>query len=197
MPCLTWMLLQKPSKDFSPMPKYRKPQGRSVRPTFFVFCEGETEEEYVSFLRSHFRVPIEIDASVTGLGLTKEHIERYKRGKTTMAKDRNFLIFDLDRPEILQRLEAIPDATIIATNPCFELWYLLHYTARRTALTSEDCIKKLLKANPKYKKGHIDKTLREILAEKMDTATERAAALTTHGNPSTDVPQFIAALKEQ
>ena len=39
------------------MPKYRKPQGRSVRPTFFVFCEGETEEEYVSFLRSHFRVP--------------------------------------------------------------------------------------------------------------------------------------------
>lgn len=157
------------------MPKYRKPQGRSVRPTFFVFCEGETEEEYVRFLRSHFRVPIEIDASVTGLGLTKEHIERYKRGKTTMAKDRNFLIFDLDRPEILQRLEAIPDATIIATNPCFELWYLLHYTARRTALTSEDCIKKLLKANPKYKKGHIDKTLREILAEKMDTATERAA----------------------
>ncbi len=67
------------------------------------------------------------------------------------AKDRNFLIFDLDRPEILQRLEAIPDATIIATNPCFELWYLLHYTARK-------------------------------------------AALTTHGNPSTDVPQFIAAL---
>ena len=55
----------------------------------------------------------------------------------------------------------------------------------------------MLKANPKYKKGHIDKTLREILAEKMDTATERAAALTTHGNPSTDVPQFIAALKEQ
>lgn len=179
------------------MPKYRKPQGRSVRPTFFVFCEGETEEEYVRFLRSHFRVPIEIDASVTGLGLTKEHIERYKRGKTTMAKDRNFLIFDLDRPEILQRLEAIPDATIIATNPCFELWYLLHYTARRTALTSEDCIKKLLKANPKYKKGHIDKTLREILTEKMDTATERAAILTTHGNPSTDIPQFIAALKEQ
>ena len=65
MPCLTWMLLQKPSKDYSPMPKYRKPQGRSVRPTFFVFCEGETEEEYVRFLRSHFRVPIEIDASVT------------------------------------------------------------------------------------------------------------------------------------
>ena len=177
------------------MPKYRKPQGRSVRPTFFVFCEGETEEEYVSFLRSHFRVPIEIDASVTGLGLTKEHIERYKRGKTTMAKDRNFLIFDLDRPEILQRLEAIPDATIIATNPCFELWYLLHYTTQKTALASEDCLKKLMKVNPKYRKGHIDNSLREILIENMDVATERATALKIRSNPSTDVPQLIDALK--
>lgn len=178
------------------MPKYRKPQERIVRPTFFVFCEGETEEEYVRFLRSHFRVPIEIDTSVTGLGLTKEHIERYKRGKTTMTKDRDFLIFDLDRPEILPRLEAISDATIIATNPCFELWYLLHYTDQKAALSSEDCIKKLMKADPKYKKGHIDSSLRDILTEKMDEAAERASALKIHGNPSSDIPKLISILKQ-
>lgn len=178
------------------MPKYRKPKDRSVRPTFFVFCEGETEEEYVRFLRSRFRVPIEIDASVTGQGLTKEHIERYKRGKTKMAKDRDFLIYDLDRPEIISKLESIPDATVIATNPCFELWYLLHYTDQKAAITSEDCIKKLIKANPKYRKGHINNSLCEILAEKMELATKRALSLTTHDNPSTDVPQFIDALKK-
>ena len=178
------------------MTKYRKPKGRSVRPTFFVFCEGETEEEYVRFLRSRFRVPIEIDASVTGQGLTKEHIERYKRGKTTMNKDRDFLIYDLDRPEIISKLESIPDVTVIATNPCFELWYLLHYTDQRAAITSEDCIKKLMKANPKYRKGHIDNALYKILVENMDIAIGHSVSLSAHNNPSSDVPQLIAALKE-
>ncbi len=26
-------------------------KGKTIRPTFFVFCEGETEEAYVGFLK--------------------------------------------------------------------------------------------------------------------------------------------------
>ena len=44
----------------------RKPRGKSINPTFFVFCEGETEEQYVCYLRSKYRLPIDIDAKVAG-----------------------------------------------------------------------------------------------------------------------------------
>ena len=26
--------------------------GKEIRPTFFIFCEGETEEQYIAYLRS-------------------------------------------------------------------------------------------------------------------------------------------------
>lgn len=45
------------------MAKYtRKSKGKEIKPTFFVFCEGESEEVYISFIRSTYRVPIQITA---------------------------------------------------------------------------------------------------------------------------------------
>lgn len=36
------------------MSKRRKSKGKQINPTYWVFCEGETEKEYVSFLRTKF-----------------------------------------------------------------------------------------------------------------------------------------------
>ncbi len=33
----------------------RNSKGKTMRPNFFVFCEGKTEITYVKFLRSVFR----------------------------------------------------------------------------------------------------------------------------------------------
>ena len=33
---------------------------KRMRPNFFVFCEGETEIAYIQYLRSKYRVPIQI-----------------------------------------------------------------------------------------------------------------------------------------
>ena len=38
-------------------------KNRKTKPVFYVFCEGETEENYISILRQHFRIPIEIKIS--------------------------------------------------------------------------------------------------------------------------------------
>ncbi|MDP4915040.1 MAG: RloB family protein [Saprospiraceae bacterium] len=40
----------------------RIPKGKVINPTFYVFCEGETEEAYINYLRSKYRLPILIDA---------------------------------------------------------------------------------------------------------------------------------------
>ena len=82
----------------------RQSKGKVIRPTFFVFCEGESEEAYVKFLRSKYRLPIEICPSVAGLSISKEHIRHFKKDKSTHPKDKDFLMYDLDRDDILERL---------------------------------------------------------------------------------------------
>ena len=66
----------------------RQSKGKVIRPTFFVFCEGESEEAYVKFLRSKYRLPIEICPSVAGLSISKEHIRHFKKDKSTHPKDK-------------------------------------------------------------------------------------------------------------
>ena len=132
------------------MKSRRQSKGKAIRPTFFVFCEGESEEAYVKYLRSKYRLPIEICPSVAGLGITRESIARFKKGKPVAAKDRVFLMYDLDRDDILNRLKAIKGATIIASNPCLELWYLLHYVDQKAEIASLQCLAALKRHLPKY-----------------------------------------------
>lgn len=40
--------------------KERVSRGKTMRPNYFVFCEGETEVAYTEMLRSHYRLPIHI-----------------------------------------------------------------------------------------------------------------------------------------
>ena len=37
----------------------RKSKGKTMKPNFFVFCEGESEVAYISHLRSQYRAPIQ------------------------------------------------------------------------------------------------------------------------------------------
>lgn len=38
-----------------------KAPSRCMKPVFLVFCEGETEEVYLDFIRKSFRSPIRIE----------------------------------------------------------------------------------------------------------------------------------------
>ena len=175
----------------------RRSKGKSIRPTFFVFCEGQTEEAYVKYLRSKYRLPIDIDPNVAGLGITNDHIARYKKDKITDCKDKNYLMYDLDRADILERLETIKDATILSSNPCIEIWFLLHCLDQRTSINSADCCKALVKHIPKYKKGSICKELQSKLVTAGLDARDRASKLQKRGNPSTEIPQLINDLEAE
>ena len=38
------------------MSKRNKPKGKRINPTYWVFCEGKTEETYVAYLRTKYRL---------------------------------------------------------------------------------------------------------------------------------------------
>ena len=43
------------------MGRRKKSLGKKINPTYYVFCEGDTEEEYIKHLKHHYRIPIEIN----------------------------------------------------------------------------------------------------------------------------------------
>ena len=164
-------------------------KGKQINPTFFVFCEGKTEEHYLLYLRSKYKFPIDI--KIVKSSITEKLILNYKKNKPSHEKDKNYLMYDLDVEGMLQKLQLIKTAELISSNPCFEFWYLLHYQEHNAHLTSDDCKRKLLLHHKTYKKGTIDYKLKEKLIEKQDKAVHRAAKLKKHQNPSSLVFQII------
>jgi len=177
--------------------KRQTSKGKKINPHFWVFCEGETEEAYIRFLRSEYRLPVEIIPKVTNSSINERFINSYKKGKPIHEKDKDFLIYDADVPEILDKLKKIDNTMLIVSNPTIELWFLLHYKNQIATLSGDDCIRELSNRNRNdYKKGIIDNTLRVKLKEKCSDACTRSKQLELYMNPSTNVYVFIETLEE-
>jgi hypothetical protein len=175
----------------------RQSKGKEIRPTFFVFCEGETEEAYIKHLRSCYRLPIEIDAKITGNRITASYISNYKKQRTTHPKDETFLIYDGDIENVVSRLRKIKNADLLLSNPCFELWYLLHCMNQTASLSSEECVTKLKSHIKKYIKGNLNADLKGKLTENKTKATKRAKSLSYGQNPSTLIYRLVEKLDEK
>lgn len=177
--------------------KRRASKRKKINPTFFVFCEGETEEAYVHFLKRHFRLPsIQIHSRVSRNNITAKYIKNYKQDKPQHEKDLDFLMYDLDVPKILARLKKIEGATLLVSNPCIELWFLLHYKNHQGECESDFCAHEMRNRNRVYQKGTLSTKLEQKLGSKMQKAVTRAKALEPFQNPSSTVYRLIEALKE-
>lgn len=170
----------------------RKP--RKLNPLYIIFCEGETESEYISFIRSAYRAPIEIKTKVSGQSITgafiKNHLREIKRSLLT-KHDKVFLMYDFDSAEINKRLLSISGVIILASNPCIELWFLLHYRDQNAELSGQACINHLKKFNPEYKKGTLSGSLKKDLTNNQAAAIMRAKSLAEHENPSSTVYKLL------
>jgi hypothetical protein len=179
------------------MSKRSKSRGKKINPHFWVFCEGKTEEAYVTYLRSKYRVPIEIISKVAGSNVSERFIRKFKQGKPTHTKDKNFLIYDADVAEVLVKLKEIRSATLIASNPAIELWFLLHYKNQNSYTTTDDCIRELCNRNHnQYTKGIIDDKLKEKLTENCIKACERSRNLIEFKNPSSNMNVLIQEIEK-
>lgn len=174
-----------------------------MNPVFFVFCEGETEEEYCKLLRRYFRMAVQIKTKISGLKISEPYIQNYlaeTRKYIHTATDKIFLLFDADVSEIMKRLLQIKDASLLITNPCIELWFLLHYQNQTAFISPSDCLRNFSGRVPDYKKGTITLALASKLEEKMPEAMNRAKKLKHFENPSSTIYfliEEIQALKKR
>ena len=104
-------------------------------------------------------------------------------------------MFDLDVDRMLEHLQNIPDAVLLVSNPCVELWYLLHFEECHVKLTQNACIKKLKRHLEHYTKGTLALNEKQQLSEKTSKATARAKMLETYNNPSTTIYKMIELLE--
>lgn len=172
---------------------------RKLNPIYFVFCEGETEESYAFFLRQKYRVPIIIKTKVTGQNISDRLIENYTREirKGNYSKnDKNFLLYDYDSNEFIQRLKTIKNAILLVSNPCIELWFLLHFRNQIATITCNNCIRDLKGFITNYKKGELNNLLQDKLCQNRFEAIKRAKKLSEHENPSTTIYRLVEELEE-
>lgn len=121
--------------------------------------------------------------------------ERVSKGKVMRP---NYFVFcegETEVAEMLERLQKVSGAELLCSNPCFELWLLLHYQGVKASLTSAECVKKLSLVAKQYKKGVLTDEMTKHLNANASTAIDRAETLQEYGNPSTTVYLLVKELE--
>jgi len=173
---------------------------RKMKPLYIVFCEGETEENYVALLRKLYRVPVKVVSKITGQKISQALIERHELSER-IAKDdiiTSFVMYDLDVPDVAVQLLKC-NAIQLTSNPCIEFWFLLHECEQRAAISTTACLTKLKKVSldwHNYEKGTLTVNQQNILYDKKLVACDRAKRLSATENPSSSVYHLINKLEE-
>lgn len=190
----------------------KKRRIRRVR-RILILCEDtKSSRDYLDRF-PHDKDQVEIDCIGTGMNtdsLMENAIDRAKKARDEGAPyERVWVVFDKDDfpPKNFNRAfdlaRAHNEITPCWSNECFEIWYLLHFHYRDTAIGRNDLwpeISDLLKE--KYDKA--DDTLHSKLDEKLETALKNAKKLAfqnrvigdSRRNPSTRVHELVEALRK-
>ena len=197
-------------------PPRRRVSHASVRRELLVFVEGlRTEEMYLVYWHRRFRdrVSVTIDRyRATPLPLV-EHAFTAKKAEARDARrgggrahDQIWCVFDRDEhPNVPQAIDlaARQGINVAFSNPCLELWFLLHFqdqTAYLERKVAQACAEALLDCSKALSPGAL-----EALAERVDDAKVRARLLDDKhagdgspagSNPSSNVWEIVDQIRQ-
>jgi hypothetical protein len=106
-------------------------------------------------------------------------------------------MYDMDVQAINEKLRKCK-AEMLLSNPCFEIWLLLHAKDQKAAIDTDTLIKDLKKSAPvwnNYSKSAFTDTQKSFLNDNTDAAVERAKNLREFQNPSTGIYKLIEMLQ--
>lgn len=80
---------------------------RTMKPVFLIFCEGETEEAYLDYLKQAYRSPIRIVPKIEGDSISQRLIDVRKKELKISKTDKIlvFLMYDMDVPVVNERIK--------------------------------------------------------------------------------------------
>jgi hypothetical protein len=190
----------------------RRRSFREPKPRFLIVCEGTVTEP--AYFRAVERLVRKVILEIAGAGVPKTVVQRAvadkkKAEREAESRENDFLrydqvwcVFDVDDhpllPEAKQQAQ-VHEIGIAQSNPCFELWLLLHFEDQTAHIKRSDLRKRCETHMHGYKK-HPDCT---SLMERMPAAITRATKLENSqadvnpgGNPSTGVHRLVQAIQE-
>ncbi|SCL38638.1 RloB-like protein [Micromonospora pallida] len=188
-------------------PVARRPERRTI----VVFCEGEASEpDYLNALkrlpevRDNTAISIEVDPR-QGAPITL--VQRAMARAEDDEVDECWCVFDVEWPQNHPRLaEAVQLATrhgirLAISNPCFELWLILHFTDQTAFLTTTEAERRSRKLDGRPGKridGPRYAELRKVAARRAATLDRRHAANQTRfpaDNPSSTMYELLMAIE--
>lgn len=179
--------------------KFRKE--RTPRKVILVICEGETEKNYVEHLKIKYRLPIAIKSKIAGNRINSRLVNQFinETGIDNDVDSSVFYVYDADVNEVVERLKGLP-GKLILSNPCFELWYLLHVKDHKRHVSSKEIIKILEDSAPEWKgysKGCLSEIQKKALDANQHEAVARSKKLVWPDNPSSNMHIFIDILENE
>jgi hypothetical protein len=163
------------------------------KPYIVVFCEGESEQAYIDFLRKEFKNVAAISRP-SSTGLFEEADNKFKKDKkyrdNAEVTDEIWFFFDVEtkdasawdaRLKIIKRLRSLRKkprikVRLLMTTGCIEYWLMLHYEmytpSIQTVAEKEHVMHRLLTKEPNYKKGDVAVTAK--IAQNYPTAVVNA-----------------------
>ena len=195
----------------------QKQRGRNERSTkrfILIGTEGKNKTEIGYFnkfnrIQKNFRVRFSSGNSTDSMGIV-EDIKRARAKLKFHAGDLAFAVFDADLwgtrgKQIQQAINYAEkqEIKVILSNPCFEVWFVLHFEDGRAPYDSSDkVIDKLKQYVPDYEKS---RDMFELLHGNMEKAISRAEQLRRYHedndtlklseqNPMTDVDRLVKLL---
>jgi hypothetical protein len=177
-----------------------KAPSRQMRRVILVICEGETEECYINLLKKWYKSPIRIISHIEGTKITQTLVESRTRELKISRWDKvtTCLMYDMDVQAVNKKLMTCK-AELLLSNPCFEIWPLLHAKDQKSTVTSEALIKELRNSASvwkNYSKSYFTDTQQAFLKSNTHIAVERAMRLKDYKNPSTGIYKLIEILKK-
>lgn len=181
--------------------KREKAPEKRMRKIALVICEGETEENYLNLIKKWYKSPVRIISHIEGTKITQALVEKHEQGLKISSKDKvdTFLMYDMDVSAINQKL-MVCKAELLLSNPCFEIWLLLHTKEQKSALSSEAVLKELKKSASvwnNYSKSVYTDTQKNYLREHLKDAINRAKELNDYQNPSSRIYRLLEMIEDK
>ncbi len=181
-------------QDFSP----RAPVSRHPKNAVLIIAEGKTEKIFFSGIRerhSNIKIVIPNTTPTDPLNLVELCVSKIQsEGIEVEDGDLAFCIVDVDhnsRSNIEKAITLANDnnVNLIISNPCFEVWFLLHFRDLNQAMDISEVIESL---NECMEGGYSKtKDYKEQLDPKREEAMKRASRLTRKAKTSEPIDYFI------
>lgn len=191
----------------------RKPK-KNPRAKITVVCEGKiTEPQYLNELARYYGCLISLDLVIRGaagvpLSILRKARELIRYPEEEFGQnDQVWAVFDCDdHPEVARVIREAGEAgvSIGYSNPCFELWLVLHYRDFDAPARRDQIQRALRSLMPSYNpRGSKEISFAEICdgvelaerrAEQMDK--RRAQERNSRGNPSSTVYELTREIRK-